>query len=93
MNMGNNSRFFQNLECEYFPCHQGIRKEEFNCLFCYCPLYMLGKQCGGNCTYTEKGVKSCRDCTFPHQKGNYEQVIARLDEIRAAMRTMDGEKR
>ena len=91
--MGNNSRFFQNLECEYFPCHQGIRKEEFNCLFCYCPLYMLGKQCGGNCTYTEKGVKSCRDCTFPHQKGNYEQVIARFDEIRAAMRTMDGEKR
>ena len=42
------SRFFQNTECEFFPCHQGISKEEFNCLFCYCPLYALGKECGGH---------------------------------------------
>ena len=26
-------RFFQNRECEYFPCHQGIDPEDFNCLF------------------------------------------------------------
>ena len=55
----NNSLFFQNTECEYFPCHKGIAAEDFNCLFCYCPLYALGKKCGGNCVYTEKGVKSC----------------------------------
>ena len=22
--------FFQNKECEYFPCHEGIPEEEFN---------------------------------------------------------------
>ncbi len=38
--------FFQNKECEYFPCHKGVKEEDFNCLFCYCPLYTLGKHCG-----------------------------------------------
>ena len=32
-------KFFQNKKCEYFPCHKGIPEEDFNCLFCYCPLY------------------------------------------------------
>ena len=93
MNSANNSRFFQNTECdEHFPCHRGISEEEFNCLFCYCPLYTLGRQCGGNFRYTEKGVKSCRDCTFPHQKENYGKVIGRFDEISAVVRRMDGEE-
>ena len=92
MNNANNSRFFQNTECEHFPCHRGISEEEFNCLFCYCPLYTLGRQCGGNFRYTEKGVKSCRDCTFPHQKENYGKVIGRFDEISAVVRRMDGEE-
>ena len=26
--------FFQNKECEYFPCHKGVKEEDFNCLFC-----------------------------------------------------------
>jgi len=68
--------FFQNKECEYFPCHKGVKEEDFNCLFCYCPLYTLGKHCGGNCTYTESGIKSCQHCTFPHQKKNYDAIIA-----------------
>ena len=34
--MKNSSRFFENKECEYYPCHKGI--EEMNCLFCYCPM-------------------------------------------------------
>ena len=34
--------FFQNRACEYFPCHKGVADEDFNCLFCYCPLYLLG---------------------------------------------------
>ena len=83
------SRFFQNRECPLFPCHRGIAAEEFNCLFCYCPLYTLGKRCGGNCTYTEKGVKSCKDCAFPHYRENYERVTGRFEEIKAVVRRMD----
>ena len=43
--------FFQNQECEYFPCHAGADPESFNCLFCYCPLYALGDKCGGSFQY------------------------------------------
>ena len=32
-------QFFQNRQCEYFPCHEVEKEEDFNCLFCYCPLY------------------------------------------------------
>ena len=82
-------RFFQNRECPYFPCHQGVEEAEFNCLFCFCPLYTLGKQCGGNYTYTDKGVKSCKNCVFPHRPENYEQVTGRFEEIKAVVRRMD----
>ena len=34
--------FFQHRACEFFPCHKGVPEEDFNCLFCYCPLYALG---------------------------------------------------
>ena len=37
-----------NHECEYFPCHKVPEGFDFNCLFCYCPLYALGDKCGGN---------------------------------------------
>ena len=86
------SRFFQNRDCEHFPCHEGIAEEDFNCLFCYCPLYMLGKQCGGRFFYTEKGVKSCKNCTFPHHKENFGQITGRFQEIRAIIRKTDGEE-
>ena len=36
-------RFFQHRACEFFPCHKGVEEEQFSCLFCYCPLYALGK--------------------------------------------------
>ena len=49
----------------------------FNCLFCYCPLYPL-EDCGGNYTFTEKGVKDCSDCTLPHKSNNYQYVIEKL---------------
>ena len=48
---GKEFSFFSHKKCEYFPCHKGADPEEFNCLFCYCPLYALGKDCGGNFTY------------------------------------------
>ena len=43
-----NYDFFQNPQCEYFPCHKCADSENFSCLFCYCPLYALGDKCGGN---------------------------------------------
>ena len=49
----------------------------FNCLFCYCPLYHL-EDCGGNYTFTQKGVKDCSDCTLPHKSNNYQYVIEKL---------------
>ena len=32
--------FFQHTACEFFPCHETAHPEDFNCLFCYCPLYL-----------------------------------------------------
>jgi len=82
--------FFQNRACEYFPCHKGVDPDNFNCLFCYCPLYALGKKCGGNFRYNEKGRKVCTDCNFPHRKDNYEKVIGRYGEIIDLVKHMDG---
>lgn len=82
--------FFQNRECEYFPCHKGADPETFNCLFCYCPLYALSRKCGGNFRYNEKGFKDCTNCSFPHRKDNYEKVIGRYGEIIDLVKHMDG---
>lgn len=76
-------RFFQHRACEYFPCHPGVREEEFNCLFCYCPLYALGEACGGAYRYTEKGVKDCSGCAFPHRRESYDAVLSRFGELAA----------
>ena len=74
-------KFFSHRECEYFPCHKGVNPEEFNCLFCYCPLYALGKECGGNFKITEKGYKDCSDCTIPHRIENYDRIISRYKDL------------
>ena len=74
--MENSYKYFKNTDCKYFPCHKGL-SDDFNCLFCYCPLYTLGKSCGGNCdcpmysmpncpgskTYIEKNGKKIKVCT------------------------------
>ena len=73
---GKGYSFVQNLKCEYFPCHVGVAEADFNCLFCYCPLYALGEGCGGAFLYTDKGIKSCERCAFPHQRENYEALLA-----------------
>ena len=75
--------FFQNRDCEFFPCHEGVAEEDFNCLFCYCPLYALGEDCGGAFIYTEKGVKSCERCVFPHRRENYAALLRRFPELAA----------
>lgn len=74
-------RFFENKECKYFPCHSGL--EDLNCLFCYCPLY-LKENCPGNYEYIEKNgrkIKTCINCTFPHQPENYDKVIQILKKM------------
>lgn len=69
-----NYDFFQNKECEYFPCHPGADADSFSCLFCYCPLYALGENCGGNFCYTQDGIKDCTNCLRPHKRENYETI-------------------
>jgi len=73
-----NYQFFQNMDCEYFPCHPDADPKNFNCLFCYCPLYALGEKCGGSFTYTENGIKDCTNCLKPHCRENYERIMEKL---------------
>ena len=83
---GKHYSFFQNTECEYFPCHRIADPARFNCLFCYCPLYMLGPDCGGNFRYTEKGIKDCTGCLIPHLPENYGRITGKYAEIAAGMK-------
>lgn len=79
--MKNSYRFFQNRECEYFPCHKVADDTDFSCQFCYCPLYTLGDQCGGNFVYTEKGFKDCSSCRIPHNPRGYDYINAKFDML------------
>jgi len=67
--------FFCNRECEYFPCHKGADPENFNCLFCFCPLYSMGEACGGAFRLTKEGIKDCSACLFPHRRENYNRML------------------
>lgn len=71
-------KYFQNKECPFFPCHKNIPIEQFNCLFCFCPLYSLKERCGGNYRYLKDGTKDCSQCLLPHVKGNYNYIIKKL---------------
>ena len=82
--------YFSHRECEYFPCHPGADPENFNCLFCYCPLYALGERCGGNYRYTDKGIKDCTQSLIPHDRKNYRMITGRFAEIAAL--TLSSEK-
>ena len=86
---GKKYRFFQHRACEFFPCHKTDRPEDFNCLFCYCPLYALGRKCGGNFRYLENGVKDCSDCLIPHARKNYDIIVGRFGEIAALVKDVD----
>ncbi len=71
----NSSRYFENRDCKNYPCHKG--SDHINCLFCYCPMYHL-ENCPGTPKMVEKEgriLKSCIDCTFPHEADNYEKII------------------
>ena len=79
--MGENYKFFNHKDCEFFPCHKTNKPEEFNCLFCYCPLYALGENCGGNFKYTDKGIKNCSSCILPHKKDNYNYIMSKFQDL------------
>lgn len=79
--MSEKFKFFSHKECEYFPCHKTDRPDDFNCLFCYCPLFALGDRCGGNFKYTETGVKDCSDCLIPHDKHAFDTLMSKWDDV------------
>ena len=71
--MKNSYRFFENKDCEYYPCHKGAK--ELNCLFCYCPGHSrFVKQEG-------KDIKDCSECLFPHKPENYDVILRLLGDI------------
>ena len=73
--------FFQHKDCEFFPCHETDRPEDFNCLFCYCPLYTLGSACGGSCAWLPGGVKDCGGCLVPHERNSYSYVASKFPDL------------
>lgn len=75
-----NFKFVQNKKCEYFPCHKKVKEENFNCLFCFCPLYMLGDKCGGN-YILNNGIKDCSNCIIPHSEGGYDYIMEKMEEV------------
>ena len=83
--MNHNYAYFSNRSCEYFPCHKGADPDNFNCLFCFCPLYVLGDRCGGQFTYLKNGRKDCSGCIYPHLRQNYNAILARYQELLALM--------
>ena len=73
--------YYKNTSCGYFPCHKVANDEDFNCMFCYCPLYALGDKCGGNFNYTKEGIKDCSNCLVPHRRENYQRIMEKMDDI------------
>lgn len=78
--MENNHTYFKNTECPYYPCHK-TDCENFNCLFCFCPLYALGDKCGGNFIYSKDGTKDCSNCCIPHSENGYSHIMSMLSEV------------
>lgn len=74
-------QFFQHRQCEFFPCHENIKLEHFNCLFCFCPLYALKKECGGNFKILENGVKDCSQCLIVHSLKGYDHVMNKIGKL------------
>ncbi len=79
---------FTNKECEYYPCHKNETGKAFNCLFCYCPLYVLGSMCGGSFRILENGIKDCSECILPHDPENYGYITEKYSEICKVMKVM-----
>lgn len=79
--MDNCFKFYKNTDCEYFPCHATDDEENFNCMFCYCPLYPLGSKCGGDFRYLDNGTKDCSNCLVPHRPEGFDYIMSKWDMI------------
>ena len=73
--------YYKNTACCHFPCHKIGENEDFNCMFCYCPLYALGERCGGNFKYIEGGIKDCSECMIPHSPNGYQYINSKFFEL------------
>ena len=78
---GKEYSYFSHKNCEYFPCHKGL--DDFNCLFCYCPLYTLGTGCGGNYKILSNGIKDCSDCIVCHLADSHKLIESKFNLISA----------
>ncbi|SHI70411.1 cysteine-rich small domain-containing protein [Lutispora thermophila] len=79
--MGEQYKFFTHKECEFYPCHKSGDNKKFNCLFCYCPLYALKENCGGNYQYVEGGIKDCSNCLIPHSEKGYDYIMGKVSAL------------
>ena len=73
----------------FSPVTKRPSREDFNCLFCYCPLYALGDKCGGNFTYVGDGIKDCSGCLVPHGRGSYSYITKKFPELAELARKKD----
>ena len=67
----NDATFFENKDCEYYPCHKDMA--EINCLWCYCPWFY---HCGS------KFYRPCSECGIPHDRENYDMMIQGIENIK-----------
>ena len=65
-----NYKYFVHQDCAFYPCHALDNWK--NCLFCWCPLYLL--DCGG-AFVVRKGIKDCSECVIPHTKEGYDYIL------------------
>lgn len=62
-------KYFENRDCEFWPCHGYSKEQGHNCLFCRCPLFQVENCIGiqnGDGTILENGVKDCTNCRINH---------------------------
>ena len=52
---------------------------DFNCKFCYCPLFFM-RDCGGTYVLTD-GKKDCSMCVIPHQPDNTPMLLDKLSDV------------
>ncbi|MBF0272670.1 MAG: metal-binding protein [Magnetococcales bacterium] len=67
-------RFFENVDCEYYPCHVVPPGHHLNCLFCFCPLYSY-RDCPGTPIWLESGIKDCSGCTTTALEDAHDVVM------------------
>lgn len=86
--MENSYKYFENISCKYYPCHNF---ERINCLCCFCPIYFL--DCKGNYKILKNGVKDCSNCLIPHQDSGYDYIVEMIKENNEKRRHCEGVKR